>query len=98
LWNIVASQSQLGNLSDFLEIAVLAHPEQLQMRDVQSGSFVLHLAASFPPIPASVSYSRRQQGVAHQSRDVIDIIVEGYPAAARFRNHNGDFPLHLALT
>jgi hypothetical protein len=100
IWKMVEGQPNLGNLSNFLSIAVLVRPQELSIRDAMTGDFVLHLAASIPRIPENappLMNRRHSSNACRRSRDSIDILVHEYPGAASVRNHEGHFPLHLAL-
>jgi ankyrin repeat protein len=110
--DLVTTQSELGNMSQFLEIAVHVFPEQLHVRDEVTGGFVLHLAASCPPVPVSGSSSsasirnrwvrdhhhQQPHHSENENEDTIDILVRANPIPAAVRDNQGDFPLHLALT
>jgi ankyrin repeat protein len=105
LHDLVANQSSLGDLSEFLEIAVHLFPEQLRTAD-DDGNFVLHLAVSNPPIPpsklqfGSVANPNYDHPSQQEQRDatIIDLLINTFPSPAGLRNHAGDYPLHLALT
>jgi hypothetical protein len=59
----------------------------------------LHLAASIPCIPDIVPHMNRRHSshTNRPSKDSIDVLVFEFPGAASVRNHEGHFPLHLAL-
>jgi hypothetical protein len=99
IWDIVENQQILGSMSKLLQIAVLEHPEELFMRDEATGNFVLHLAASMPRVPEPDHTRGRRFPLIllRVPKDTIDILVHEYPGAASVRNHQGHFPLHLAL-
>jgi ankyrin repeat protein len=105
LHEIVANQSSLGDLSEFLVIAIHLFPEQLRTAD-DDGNFVLHLAVSNPPItPSKLQYgnvTNRNSNPLPQAqlRDstLIDLMISAFPTPVGLRNHGGDYPLHLALT
>jgi ankyrin repeat protein len=90
--NLLSHHSALGDLTQFLEIAVRLFPEQVEAMD-DKGNFLLHIAASSPPVPPT-KYMRKPFALP---KDSIDILFRAYPAAASFTNHAGDLPLHLAL-
>ena len=105
LHDVVANQSSLGDLSEFLEIAIHLYPEQLKTAD-EHGNFVLHLAASHPPtFPSKLQFGNftspnneelRQQ--EQRASTIIEMLIRKFPDPAGIRNNNGDYPLHLALT
>ncbi|KAG7356213.1 ankyrin repeat domain protein [Nitzschia inconspicua] len=97
--DIVESQPSLGNMSKFLQIAVVQRPEELSFRDERTGNFALHLAASMPRQPEFSHVSNRHYALntSRPFKDTIEILVHEFPMAAHVRNFEGHFPLHLAL-
>jgi ankyrin repeat protein len=94
--DLLRHQSALGDLTEFLEIAVRLLPEQLEVMD-DSQNYLLHVAASKPP-PKRTLFPQISQGRVGINYDSIDILVRSFPSAASFTNGNGDLPLHLALS
>ena len=94
LYDLIAHQAALGDLTPFIEIAM--HLFQKQVKSVDdSGNTLLHIAASSPFLPNRIQYLHRTFGVG---KDATEILVRSFSEAATFFNKCGDLPLHLALT
>ena len=94
LHDMIRHQSQLGDLTPFLKIAVQVFPDQIERME-RKGNSLLHITASIPVVPRSKILLRRPFDM---HSDSIEILTRSFPAAASIVNDTGELPLHLALT
>mmetsp|Transcript_14241 Transcript_14241/g.34338 ORF Transcript_14241/g.34338 Transcript_14241/m.34338 type:complete len:454 (-) Transcript_14241:2331-3692(-) len=105
IYQIMNNQPEIGDLNDFLEVAILSFPEShLQYVDPKTGNWLLHAACSRPPLTLTRHRTNRAATTTsphsdnNNDRDLIDIFVNVLPSTAAVKNNNGDYPLHLAIT
>ncbi|CAB9508570.1 Ankyrin Repeat [Seminavis robusta] len=103
---VMATEETLGDLSPFLPLIVLLHPELVRTTD-DSGDLPLHKAASYRPASCNGSGLRRTASMPSlaarynqhgATKDPVDVLIQSYPLAASIPNRLGHLPLHIALS
>jgi ankyrin repeat protein len=98
LYQVVNNQPAIGDLNDFLDVAISSFPEsQLRYVDNKTGNWLLHAACSRPSSRRQ-RHGRNGMSLHHRDRDLIEVLVDALPCAVAVKNQDGDYPLHLSLT
>jgi hypothetical protein len=75
---------RFGKTTGFLQICIEQDAENLRVQD-EKGNFPLHIMLG------------AESKTLYYEPEYVRMILEAYPEAAATPNHNGKFPLHLAL-
>lgn len=78
------------------QLAVLLYPNQLYHREEKLGHLPLHIIA-FAASSMTVYDNDATDEDSNECPEMIQVLLESNPEAAKSRTKNGRFPLHLAL-